>query len=106
VSDHTEPMPIPSWMLIDAVRYATGRCTYQVGTTCDWLCAHWPRLPEHARSIIQRDVEEAFARDDRDRANGSQYKALGHDCDRRDWERVRALWAAPEARGDGREERG
>ena len=88
----TEPLPIPSWMVIDAARYAVGRCTYQVGVTCDWLIAHWGRLPEHARSIIRRDLEEAFARDDQAQQDGRQYRPLGHDCDRRDWERVRALW--------------
>ena len=42
------------------------------------------------------DIEEAFSRDDADREAGRAFKALGHDCDRKQWERVRALWMAKE----------
>lgn len=86
-------IPIPDWMIIDAVRYCIGRQSYQVGTTCEWLRRNWPKLNEHVRAIVQRDVEEAFRDDDRDRARGSQYKALGMDMDRKEWEAVRELWA-------------
>ena len=89
---HSEPMPIPSWLIIDAARYACGRQSYQVGVTCDWLCRNWARLPEHARSIIKNDVEEAFRRDDDSRANGHMYHPLGMDCDRASWAAVRRLW--------------
>lgn len=85
--------PIPSWLIIDAVRYAIGRQSYQVGITCAWLRANWSQLDEHARTIVQQDVEEAFRDDDRDRESVRPYKALGMDMDRREWERVRALWA-------------
>lgn len=27
---------------------------------------------------------------------GREFKVLGHDCDRKQWERVRALWMAKE----------
>lgn len=81
-------------MVIAAVRYCTGRSTYIVGDCADWLIRLWPSLPEGTRTVIRRDIDEAFARDDADRAAGSEYKALGHDWDRADWERVRALWAA------------
>lgn len=53
---------------------------------------------EEVRGIIKRDIEEAFAEDDRDREklNGaSGYKRLGMDMDRREWERVRKLWGSP-----------
>lgn len=81
-------------MPIAAHRYCLGRMTYIVGACADWLVEQWPALPENARQIIQRDTEEAFARDDEARAIGDQHKPLGYDCDRRDWERVRALWAS------------
>ena len=49
-----------------------------------------------AKAIIQRDVEEAFKRDDEDRAAGKDYRALGDACDILCWEQVRKLW-----RGEG-----
>lgn len=82
-----------SWaMAVAAVRYCLGRRTYIASDCQVWLCAIWDELPEKAQTIIQRDVEEAFKRDDEDRANGNDYRALGHDCDRRSWEQVRKLW--------------
>lgn len=79
-------------MVIAATRYCLGRMTYIVGDCSSWLRRIWPMLNEGTRSIIQRDIEEAFQRDDDDRAAGREYKALGHDCDRAEWEKVRALW--------------
>jgi hypothetical protein len=65
-----------------------GRQTYVVGVCADWLVANWERSSEKDRAIIQRDLEEAFEQDDRDRKAGDNYKRLGHDCDRKEWERV------------------
>lgn len=79
-------------MATAAVRYCIGRRTYITSDCADWLCDVWDSLPENARRIIKRDIEEAFERDDADRSEGSQYKALGDDCDRKSWERVKALW--------------
>lgn len=86
-----------STVWIGACRYYLGRMTYAVGNFCDSLVRHWPTLPEHTRSIIQRDVEEEFDRDDnarsrRDAGHDVNYLALGHDCDRQQWEKVRELW--------------
>lgn len=80
-------------MAVSAVRYCLGRSTYIVSDCQEWLCDIWDKLPEKAQAIIQRDVEEAFKSDDEDRANGKDYRALGHDCDRRCWEKVRQLWS-------------
>jgi len=80
-------------MAVAAVRYSIGRMTYIVSDCADWLISVWPELTDNARNIIKRDVEEAFARDDEDRADSSYYKALGQDCDRAQWERVRRLWS-------------
>ena len=81
-------------MAVSAVRYCLGRRTYIVSDCQKWLCEIWDKLPEKAKDIIQRDVEEAFKRDDEDRANGKDYlvRTLGSDCDRRCWEQVRKLW--------------
>jgi hypothetical protein len=85
---------IPDWMIIDAVRYCIGRMSYQVSTTTDWVCCNWKYLNEHTKTIVKNDLEEAFARDDRDRSIGGEYPnyALGHNCDRVEWERVRKLY--------------
>ena len=92
-------------MAIAAVRYCLGRMTYITADCADWLLDQWPNIRESARAVIQRDIEEAFERDDGDRAEGALYKALGWDCDRRAWERVRVLWAPNvELTGLGRQE--
>lgn len=75
-----------------------GACRYYLGRTSnfsDALCDVWSELSGEARHIIRRDVEEAFAQDDKDRqrGGGQGYHALGRDCDRAAWEDVRRLWA-------------
>jgi hypothetical protein len=79
-------------MAIAAVRYCLGRQSYIVSDCASWLIAAWPDLSEDARKTICRDVDEEFARDDEARERNAEYKPLGADCDRADWERVRALW--------------
>ena len=85
---------------VGATRYYTGRMTYAVSGFVDLLVQEWPKLPEHARAIIARDLDEEFARDDfvraRLEAEGCEKTypfPLGHDCDRAQWERVRRLYA-------------
>lgn len=79
-------------MAIAAHRYCMGRSTYIVGDCVDWLCAEWDKLPENVRKIIQRDTEEELKRDDEARERGDAFLPLGHDCDRREWERLSTLW--------------
>lgn len=76
------------WMVIDAVRYAMGRRTYQVGVTCGWVKSHWHLLDSHIQDVIRQDVECEFAAAERT----GNYSHLGSNCDRQDWESVRALW--------------
>lgn len=80
-------------MAVSAVRYCLCRRTYIVSDCEVWLYEIWDKLPEEAKAIIQRDVEEAFKRDDEARESGNGYRALGRDFDRRRWERVRKLWS-------------
>ena len=80
-------------MAIAAFRYCLGRMTYIVGDCASWLIKIWPYLSKETQNIIKRDLEEAFTRDDEDRESGRDCKALGHDCDRAEWERVRKLWS-------------
>ena len=80
-------------MVIAAVRYCLGRSTYIVGDCVNWLIPLWPSLPENVHSVLRRDIEQQFERDDVARADGWDHKPLGHDMDRREWQRVRALWS-------------
>jgi hypothetical protein len=61
----------------------------------EWIVKMWSEFSEKNRAIIKRDLEQAFCDDDRHRAEGDTFKPLGDDCDRRAWEKVRALWAKP-----------
>jgi hypothetical protein len=79
-------------MAMATVRYCLGRMTYIVSDCADWLIEHWENIAENTREIIKRDIEEAFEQDDDDREKGREYKRLGHDADRQQWERVRQLW--------------
>jgi hypothetical protein len=86
-------------MIIGAVRYAMGRMTYVVRETCEWLTDNWARLPESVTSVIERDLEDEFRRDDRarkylsgDPTLGQHVYPLGWDCDRLEWERVRSVY--------------
>ncbi len=83
---------------VGATRYYLGRMTYAVSDYCQMLIKHWPQLPRGTQFIITRDIDEAFAKDDADRARGQEFRgygALGMDTDRASWEQVRALWSQP-----------
>lgn len=75
---------------IGAFRYYLGRRTYAVGDFCAALVPNWSLIPERARVVIGRELDEAFMLDDRDRANGDSHPYLGMDMDRHEWEKVRA----------------
>ena len=67
-------------MLICTTRYYIGRSTISASTWADDLARHWASLPEGARIVIKRDLENAF------------------DCDHVMWEKVRAAWMREEAK--------
>ncbi|MFA5445181.1 MAG: hypothetical protein WC262_09460 [Bacteroidales bacterium] len=81
-------------MVIAAFRYCLGRQTYIVSDCCDWLIEQWPRFGERTRELIQKELEAAFRDDNEARKRKREYRPLGHDCDRVQWERVRKLWSA------------
>jgi hypothetical protein len=91
---HSEPLRVPDWLIVDAVRYATGRMSYQVSVTVDWLAQNWQQIPQSAREQIARDLEREFEQDDKARADTKWTWSypLGMDMDRRQWEKVRALY--------------
>lgn len=78
-------------MAVCAVDYCLGRQTYIVGMCADWLNQYWGNFSQGARDLIQRDVEEAFKKDDEALESGGR-RALGSALDRAEWERVRKLW--------------
>jgi hypothetical protein len=86
-------------MVAAAVRYCLGRRTYIVHSCADWLIGQWAGFSAHTRELVQRDIEEEFTQDDASRAEPTDnwiagpVHPLGHDADRREWERVRALWS-------------
>jgi hypothetical protein len=80
-------------MALAAVRYCLGRQTYIVSDCYDWLLQVCPDLSPDIRIFIKCDVEEYFKRDNAARKRGKDYYLpLGHDMDRKAWEKVRELW--------------
>lgn len=56
--------------------------TIAVDDFCTSLVESWPELPDHVKRYVRTVVEDAYRRNQ-----------LGHDCDKRSWGRVRALWS-------------
>ena len=80
-------------LLIGTTRYYLGRMTIAANYFAKYeLAKAWPLIPLHTRTILQRNIEEAFQRDDKARADGLQYFPLGMDCDRAAWQTVRNHW--------------
>lgn len=77
-------------MAIAAVRYCLGRSNYIVGDCVDWLLEQRHAIEPPAMAIIERDIREALARDDEARRRGDEYRPLGMDIDRAEWERALA----------------
>lgn len=75
-----------------AFRYCLGRRTYVVSDCVKWLMRNWDKFDPHVRDIVKNDLDDAFQHDDAARARGSNCPTLGDDCDRAEWEKVRALW--------------
>jgi hypothetical protein len=78
---------------LGAFRYYLGRTSYAVSDFCDLLIQQWYNIPRHCQMLIQKELENAFLRDDMDREYKANYLPLGHDCDRQQWEKVRELWS-------------
>ena len=83
----------PHTLIIGTTRYYLGRMTIAANHFAKYeLAKAWPLIPPYTRAILQRDIEEAFQRDDKARADGLQYFSLGMDCDRAAWQAVRDNW--------------
>lgn len=77
---------------LGSFRYYLGRCTYAVSDFCQLLIQEWGNINPHCQRLIQKELENAFVRDDMDRLDKEEFLPLGDDCDRKNWERVRELW--------------
>ena len=85
-------MMLPIDMIHQSFRYVLGRSSYAVSSWCDWIILNWNRIPKEERNLLILELERTFRQDDIDREGIKFVKALGHDCDRRQWERVRELY--------------
>lgn len=83
---------LPAAFIHQSFRYVLGRRTYAVSIWCDWCVANWNNIPTGEAAIIERELEEAYVFDDRDRRENRDVKYLGDDCDRLSWDRVRACY--------------
>ncbi len=90
-----DTIPADHLMIVAAFRYCLGRQTYIVRHCAEWLHANWKIIPEKSRAIIERDLEEAFADDDKSRAAGDTHHRLGMDFDRGAWAWLRRLYRKP-----------
>jgi hypothetical protein len=79
-------------MVLATFQYCVGQHSYIVRECVDWLFANWSEFGDAAKELIKKELEELFDKDDLYRYGGGGYKALGDNCDRLEWERVRALW--------------
>ena len=59
-----------------------------VGDWCDWFVSNYESIPESEMAIVRRELKEAFKQDDNARDRHWDWKPLGMDCDRKQWERV------------------
>lgn len=67
-------------LLCCTVRYALGRATYVVAWVVDLVVAHEPWLTDRARSVLVRDIRQAF-----------EHGATGMDMDTDQWRRALAV---------------
>lgn len=83
----------PDELVFWSFRYFLGRRTIATCCFAEDLAKAWPYLNERCASMIRRELDEEFAKDDRARSEGLGYKTLGDDCDRDAWEKVRKAYS-------------
>ena len=70
-------------------RYMLGRQSYAVSDFAERLALSWDSLEKRVQRLIIKELNEAFEKDDEDRALKMDYKTLGGDCDRESWLKVK-----------------
>ena len=53
-----EPLQVPAWVLISALRYAFGRASYIVSQTCSLVRDQWPNLSPTTQQAVFREIGE------------------------------------------------
>ena len=90
----------PDDLIFWAFRYFLGRMTIHACAFADDLTRAWPHLDTRIKALIRRELEEAFQKDDKMRADEEvklcAYYPLGADCDREAWEKVRRAYREAE----------
>ncbi len=82
---------------LGAFRYYLGRETYAVSEFCDLLIRMWGSLPDVTKDLIKRDLDRAFESErELTRSDSGNYRPLGMECDKAQWERVATLWQQEE----------
>jgi hypothetical protein len=79
-------------LIHSSFRYYLGRMTIAACQFAEDLARAWPLLGPSLARMIKNELEKAFEEDDIARKENSKYLPLGHDCDRRAWEKVRAAY--------------
>ena len=91
LKDKFPSMSDSDWVIV-AFRYYVGRMTISACAFASDLAHAWDSLPAGTQSIIQRELEDKFRRDDEARASYDPYLPLGMDMDREAWELVRKAY--------------
>lgn len=86
-------------MLVAATRYYASRSTIGAGIWAQDLARAWPHLPDRARTLIKRDLEWEFDRDDTAHQYGGKFPPeIGPSFNWMAWEQVRSAWLKEEAK--------
>jgi hypothetical protein len=76
----------PDWMIIDAIRYAVGRRSYQVQVTAEWVRANFYRIKHNVKSIIQKDLQTEIDMHERiKKMQRGESTHLGQSIDEKEW---------------------
>ena len=95
-------MTPPDWMIINATRYALAHLTHGASETAQWLIENWDELDGVVKSQLRSDIEAELRQDDAAIQEGSTRRSVAMEFDRREWEKVRALWEPSAGREEDR----
>jgi len=65
------------WMIIDAIRYAMGRRSYQVAVTTEWVHLYFELLPKEVQKVIWDDLKSEIEMSIRMQKIGPDHDCLG-----------------------------
>ena len=83
----------PSNFIFWSFRYFLGRMTIHACCFAQDLAKGWHHLDPRVQSLIKRELEEEFKRDDEARLANEDYKPLGHNFVRAAWQKVRDAYS-------------